>query len=506
MKRSLFLLLGISVVLFCSCLSNGMELASSIPQQYRQSIKNSGEVVKRSYPCYYYTDLTDSGVDIQARYEETGYVLERRDDAITKNCNVYLPYNYSLNKKYPVIYILHGLTDNEDTWLSRGNPSPAVLLDNLIASGTIEPCIAVFPNGNSSSSYLDRSWGNQAGYYFFANELVNDLIPFIESEYSVKTDRDSRAICGFSMGGMQTINVGLCQSLEQIAWFGAFAAAPTSYSPDKITEYLRLQNEESSYPVNFFYNICGTSDGTARASHEAAIQGLTEKSEYLSDENFAYHNVPGGHDYTVSSIGLYNLLRICFELTPDPNGPIENQTTGERFSVIQYAIQRAEPGDVIVIEPGIYAESIVLDRNITLQSLDPNDPFYIGGTIIQGYSNEPVVTLSNNTDACTLAGLTVRAGAIGISGTATDATLRNCRIMDNYTHGIELYRNSNPHLLHCLITANGKTGITMIANTEGRGVTFCKPTIEDCVIADNSEAGIVGGEPTIIDSIIQNNN
>lgn len=504
MKNLRFLLFAIATVYFYSGLSNAMELADSIPQQYKQSIADSGQVVQRSYPCYYYTDLTDSGVDIQARYEETGYVLERRDEAITKECNVYLPYNYSENKKYPVIYILHGLTDNEDTWLSRGNPSPAVLLDNLIASGIIEPCIAVFPNGNSSSSYLDRSWGNQAGYYFFANELTNDLIPFIESEYSVKTNRNSRTICGFSMGGMQTINVGLCQCLKQIAWFGAFAAAPTSHSPDKIAEYLRLQNKESSYPVNFFYNICGTSDGTARASHEAAILDLTEKSEYLNDENFTYHNASGGHDYTVSSIGLYNLLRICFGLTPDPNGSVENQTTGERFSVIQYAIQRAESGDVIVIEPGIYAESIVLDQNITLQSIDPNDPFYIGGTIIQGYPNEPVITLGRNTEACTLAGLTVRAGAVGLSGTATDATLRNCRIMDNRTHGIELYHNSNPHLLHCLITANGTTGINMVAYTEGRGISYCKPTIENCVIVDNGEAGIMGGEPTIIDSIIQN--
>ena len=504
MKSLRFLLLGICAVLFYCRPSNGMELASSIPQQYRQSIKKSGEVVKRSYLCYYYTDSTDSGVDIQARYEETGYVLERRDEPITKNCNVYLPYNYSANKKYPVIYILHGLTDNEDTWLSRGSPSTAVLLDNLIESGTIEPCIAVFPNGSSSSSYLDRSWGNQAGYYFFANELINDLIPFIESEYSVKTDRNSRAICGFSMGGMQTINVGLCQSLKHIAWFGAFAAAPTSYSSDRIAEYLRQENEESSYPINFFYNICGISDTTARASHEAAIQDLTEKSEYLSDDNFAYHNVAGGHDYTVSSIGLYNLLRICFELTPDPNGPVENQTSGERFSVIQYAINRAEAGDVIIIEPGIYAESIELDRDITLQSVDPNDPFYIGGTIIQGYANEQVVTLGSNTGACTLAGLTVRAGDIGLSGTTTDATIRNCRIMDNRTHGIELYHNSNPHLLHCLITANSGTGINMIPYTEGRGVTYCKPTIENCIIADNGEAGIVGGEPTIIDSIIQN--
>ena len=501
MKNLRFLLLGISAVHICSCLSNAVELEDSIPQQYKQYITSSGQVLKRSYPCYYYTDLTDSGVDIQARYEDIGYVLERRDAAITKYCNVYLPFNYSENKKYPVIYILHGLTDNEDTWLSRGNPSPAVLLDNLIASGTIEPCIAVFPNGSSSSSYLDRSWGNQAGYYFFGNELLNDLIPFIESEYSVKTDRISRALCGFSMGGMQTINVGLCQSLKQIAWFGAFAAAPTSYRSDQIAEYLRQENEEPSYPVNFFYNICGASDTTARASHEAAIQGLTEKSEYLSDENFAYHNVPGGHDYTVSSIGLYNLLRICFELKPDPNGSVENQTSGERFSVIQYAINRSESGDTIVIEPGIYSESIVLDRNVTLQSPDPNDPFYIGGTIIQGNPDEPVVTLTSDTDACTLAGLTVRAGAVGISGTSTDATIRNCRIMDNTEHGLEL-TGASPRLNHCLIMSNGLTGITMHVLSIGRA-TISSPIIENCIVWDNGEAGIIGGEPTIIESIIQ---
>ena len=501
MKNLRFLLLVIAAANFCSCLSYGVELAVSIPQRYKQSNTNSGQVVKRSYPCYYYTDLTNSGVEIQASYEDRGYVLQRRDEAITKNCNVYLPFSYSKQKKYPVIFILHGLTDNEDTWLDRGNPSPAVLLDNLIASGTIEPCIAVFPNGSSSSSYLDRSWGNQAGYYFFANELQNDIIPFIESEYSVKTDRDSRAICGFSMGGMQTINVGLCQSLKQIAWFGAFAAAPTSYRPDQITEYLRRQNEEASYPINFFYNICGISDSTARASHEAAIQGLTEKSEYLSDDNFVYHNASGGHDYTVSSIGLYNLLRICFELTPDPNGPIKNQTSDERFSVIQHAINRAAPGDTIVMEPGIYTESFVLDRDVTLQSMDPNDPFYIGGTIIQGNPDEPVVTLTSSTDAGTLAGLTVRAGAVGISGTATDATIRNCRIMDNTQHGLEL-TGASPRLNHCLIMSNGLTGITMHVLSIGRATTS-SPVIENCVVWDNGEAGIVGGEPTIIDSIIQ---
>ena len=192
---------------------------------------------------------------------------------------------------------------------------------------------------------------------------------------------------------------------------------------------------------------------------------------------------------------------------PDPNGSIENQTTGERFSVIQYAIQYAEPGDTIVMEPGIYNESILLDRDLTIQSLDPDDTYYIGGTIIQGQADEPVVTLSGNSAACQLSGLTLRAGLAGIAGAATDATIRNCRIMDNLTDGVALSDESNPHLKHCLITANGEHGLTMQTHRVGTGrqarEVDCQPVVENCVIVDNSAAAIVGGQPVIIDSLIQ---
>jgi hypothetical protein len=66
------------------------------------------------------------------------------------------------------------------------------------------------------------------------------------------------------------------------------------------------------YPINYFYNVVGASDGTARASHEAAVQNLDGASDHVSADNFTYHNVPGGHDYAVASIGLYNFLRLSF--------------------------------------------------------------------------------------------------------------------------------------------------------------------------------------------------
>ena len=186
---------------------------------------------------------------------------------------------------------------------------------------------------------------------------------------------------------------------------------------------------------------------------------------------------------------------------PDPNGPIANTTSSQGYHSIQLAIDLAEPGDTIIIKPSVYLEHITLDKDIILQSVDPNDPYYVGGTIIQPKANDPVLTLNDCSRACVIAGLTLRAGSVGVLGSSTHATLRNCRVMDNVTHGMELYEASSPHLEHCLITANGQTGITM-HELGGRRTVHCEPVISNCIIVDNNEGSIVGGKPVIIDSLI----
>lgn len=188
---------------------------------------------------------------------------------------------------------------------------------------------------------------------------------------------------------------------------------------------------------------------------------------------------------------------------PDPNGTIENVTSEQRFSSVQAAITHAQLGATIVIEPGVYSESVVLDKDITLRSQDPNDPNCVEKTILVGDANEAVLTLTRNSSACTVAGLTLRAGAVGILGTATHATIEHCRIVDHSVHGVELSEVSQPHLKHCLIAHNGQTGITMHSLGGGRRGQDCKPVIENCTIIDNGQAGLVGGKPAIIDSVIQ---
>jgi hypothetical protein len=187
---------------------------------------------------------------------------------------------------------------------------------------------------------------------------------------------------------------------------------------------------------------------------------------------------------------------------PDPNGLIRNTSTEQRFSSIQCAIDYANLNETIIMEPSIYEESITLNKDIVLQSVDSNAPYYVGGTIIKAEDpNLPVLTLSNNSSACEIAGLTIRAGPIGMVGSATNAIIRNCRIMDNRTHGLELSEASCPTLRHCLITTNGQTGIIML-QSPGRNSTSCAPQIKNCVIVQNGNENIVGGQPVIIDSIV----
>lgn len=225
---------------------------------------------------------------------------------------------------------------------------------------------------------------------------------------------------------------------------------------------------------------------------------LIEYGPHLSPDNkyFFFTRLAGWRSTDQADIYWVDARAVL----PDPNGPIENLSSGMRFSSIKCAVNYANDGDKIVIGPGIYQESIDLTgKTISLQSVDPNDPFYVGGTIIQGSTDSPVVTLQDNSETCEIAGMTIRTGSIGIKGTETNATIRNCRIMDNATHGLELSEGSSPNLKHCLITSNGQTGITMHA---GSGRSKCEPIIENCIIVYNGQQAISGGEPIIVDSII----
>ena len=121
-----------------------------------------------------------------------------------------------------MLYLLHGTTDTEETWTKVGRAN--IILDNLIAQGKAKPMIIVMPYGRAypviaRSSGSLRNWPNLQE---FTKDFLNDLLPFVEQNYRVKADKDSRAIAGFSGGGGETLYIGLNNS-EMFGWICGFA-------------------------------------------------------------------------------------------------------------------------------------------------------------------------------------------------------------------------------------------------------------------------------------------
>src|SRR3954453_7999615 len=148
---------------------------------------------------------------------------------------IYTPPGYSKKKKYPVLYLLHGIGGDEKEWYSQGHPQ--VILDNLYAQGKVEPMIVVLPNGRAMKD--DRATGNimapdkVQAFATFEHDLLDDLIPYIQKKYPVYTDREHRALAGLSMGGGQSLNFGL-GNLGQFAWVGGFSSAPNTKTPEEL--------------------------------------------------------------------------------------------------------------------------------------------------------------------------------------------------------------------------------------------------------------------------------
>lgn len=118
-------------------------------------------------------------------------------------------------------------------------------------------------------------------------------------------------MAGLSMGGMQTINIGINECLDIISWFGAFSAAPTSLKASETAA--NINTKFADYEVNYFYNICGTEDGTALDSATAATKDLTTLCDkFVEGKNFEWVTKPGGHDFNIWYDGFESFAKIVF--------------------------------------------------------------------------------------------------------------------------------------------------------------------------------------------------
>jgi enterochelin esterase-like enzyme len=137
---------------------------------------------------------------------------------------VYTPAGYTVHRAqpYPVLYLLHGLGDDAERWVNGGSANN--ILDNLIAQGKAVPMVMVttLGYGTSTGPTGGRTAENITGY---EKILLDEVMPMVDKAYNVSKSREQRAIAGLSMGGAETLYVGL-NHLDKFAWIGAFSSAP----------------------------------------------------------------------------------------------------------------------------------------------------------------------------------------------------------------------------------------------------------------------------------------
>jgi enterochelin esterase-like enzyme len=178
---------------------------------------------------------------------------------------VYLPPHYSADRKYPVLYLLHGIAGNEWEW--SGYVHADAIVDNLISDGKATLMIIVMPNGRALAD--DRvpapdkiySPENAAGFAKFERDLLDCLIPAIQAKYSTGTNRDQRALAGLSMGGGQSLNFGLTH-LDTFAWVAGFSSAPNTRPPAELVPDPAAAREQ----LKLLYLSCGNKDGLISVS------------------------------------------------------------------------------------------------------------------------------------------------------------------------------------------------------------------------------------------------
>jgi enterochelin esterase-like enzyme len=174
---------------------------------------------------------------------------------------VYTPpgYDAKAKKPYPVLYLLHGWSDNETGWTAVGRAN--LILDNLLAAGKIKPMVVVMPlgygdiefgrshNGWDSPATIDHNTG------LFTKALLTEVLPRVEADYHVSKDRNDRAIVGLSMGGLESLTIGLTHP-NQFAWVGGFSSAVQNLD---YTQQLALLDPKTTN-LRLLWIACGTDD------------------------------------------------------------------------------------------------------------------------------------------------------------------------------------------------------------------------------------------------------
>jgi enterochelin esterase-like enzyme len=241
--------------------------------------------------------------EVHHHFYKSGIVGDNRD------YYVYTPPNYDpkAKTKYPVLYLLHGYSDGADGWTAVGKAN--YILDSLIAQGKAKPMIVVMPLGYGAPEILNYKWNGwqhpdlvQKNFDNFRQMLVTELMPRVEKEYRISTDRKDRAIAGLSMGGSETLLTGL-NNLDKFAYLGAFSSGGLPEDFDK--DFPNLDAESNSQ-IKLLMIACGTED------HLIELNRKLKTWLKSKDVKFTDRETPGMHTWMVWRANLIELAPQLF--------------------------------------------------------------------------------------------------------------------------------------------------------------------------------------------------
>ncbi len=223
---------------------------------------------------------------------------------------VYTPPKYDPKKKteYPVLYLLHGFSDDASGWTAVGRAN--VILDNLISQGKAKPMLVVMTLGYGDLEVVRRGWDSWSDKELawrnlsrYTDILLGEVIPQVESEYRVKKDRESRAIAGLSMGGAESLLSGLNHP-DQFAWVGAFSSGGID-NRDFATEFPGV-DVSINKKLKLLWIACGTEDHLIKINRQF--------KSWLKDKGVQFTDIetPGLHTWMVWRRNLSTLVPLLF--------------------------------------------------------------------------------------------------------------------------------------------------------------------------------------------------
>ena len=296
-----------------------VQVSIGIPQTaYAASPVTQGAVL--TLPNHAPEDFIQVRPDIPKGKLET-ITYHSKSIGVDRKAVVYTPPNYNPDTKYPVLYLMHGIGGNETHWTTLCAANK--ILDNLIADNKAVPMIIVMPNGRATAEPPSQNFMSDFNYYAdFEPDLLQDLMPYIESHYSVAADRDHRAITGLSMGGGQGLNFGI-NNIDKFAWVGGFSSAPNLQQPNVLVPKIQQAKDK----LSLLWIGCGDKDSLITGSwnlHQALDDAKIDHVWYVDS---------GVHEVPVWNNNLYLFAQMLFKpagsVVPPPSigeysgGPIE---------------------------------------------------------------------------------------------------------------------------------------------------------------------------------------